>query len=144
MSGGLSRRGNPALLAGAIVLVLSLADRLDLRRLFLGCAFLASAAVTTRVFVAPADAAALLLRFVAGAAMAGVYPVGMRLAARVCGRDAYGAHPARRPADGRHHRRAAGGNGVAQAGGRLHAASGDRCSAPGPCGGRRRCRRGGR
>lgn len=126
MSGGLGKRGNLALLAGAIVLVLSvwfagtaavpallaqgaitptragwltgmvqlgfvagtlvsavlsLADRLDPRRLFLGCALLASAAVTAQVFVAPADAAALLLRFVAGAAMAGVYPVGMKLAA---------------------------------------------------------------
>jgi MFS family permease len=126
MSDGLGKRGNLALLAGAIVLVLSvwfagtaavpallaeraitparaawltgavqlgfvagtlvsavlsLADRLDPRRLFLGSALLASAAVTAQLFVAPADAAALLLRFVAGAAMAGIYPVGMKLAA---------------------------------------------------------------
>lgn len=126
MSGGLGKRGNLALLSGAIVLVLSvwfagtaavpallaeraitparaswltgavqlgfvagtlvsavlsLADRLDPRRLFLGSALLASAAVTAQLFVAPADAAALLLRFVAGAAMAGIYPVGMKLAA---------------------------------------------------------------
>jgi MFS family permease len=126
MSGLAGKRGNLALLAGAIVLVLSvwfagtaavpallaqgaitparagwltgmvqlgfvagtlvsavlsLADRLDPRRLFLGSALLASAAVTAQVFVAPADGAALLLRFVAGAAMAGVYPVGMKIAA---------------------------------------------------------------
>jgi MFS family permease len=126
MSDGLGKRGNLALLAGAIVLVLSvwfagtaavpallaeraitparaawltgavqlgfvagtlvsavlsLADRLDPRRLFLGSALVASAAVTAQLFVAPADAAALLLRFVAGAAMAGIYPVGMKLAA---------------------------------------------------------------
>jgi MFS family permease len=126
MSGGLGKRGNLALLSGAIVLVLSvwfagtaavpallaeraitparaawltgavqlgfvagtlvsavlsLADRLDPRRLFLGSALVASAAVSAQLFVAPADVAALLLRFVAGAAMAGIYPVGMKLAA---------------------------------------------------------------
>ena len=61
--------------------VLSLADRLDPRRLFLGCAVLAAAATLAQVLVAPAGAEALALRFVAGAAMAGVYPVGMKLAA---------------------------------------------------------------
>ncbi len=61
--------------------VLSLADRMDARRLFLGCALLAAASTGPQVMVAPAGDAALLLRFVAGAAMAGVYPVGMKLAA---------------------------------------------------------------
>jgi MFS family permease len=61
--------------------VLSLADRFDARRLFLGCAVLAAAATLGQTLVAPAGAAALALRFVAGAAMAGVYPVGMKLAA---------------------------------------------------------------
>lgn len=61
--------------------VLSLADRLDARRLFLGCAVLAAAATLAQTLVEPAGGAALALRFVAGAAMAGVYPVGMKLAA---------------------------------------------------------------
>jgi MFS family permease len=60
---------------------LSLADRSDPRRLFLGCALAASAATLAQTLVAPSGVAALALRFVAGATMAGVYPVGMKLAA---------------------------------------------------------------
>lgn len=68
--------------AGTLVsAVLSLADRMDARRLFLGCALLAAAATGAQVLVAPAGDAALVLRFIAGASMAGVYPVGMKLAA---------------------------------------------------------------
>ena len=60
---------------------LTLADRLDGRRLFLVCSLVAAAATAAQTVVAPSGAAALLLRFVAGATMAGVYPVGMKLAA---------------------------------------------------------------
>lgn len=60
---------------------LSLADRLEARFLFLGCAVLAGTSTLAQVLVEPAGGSALLLRFVAGAAMAGVYPVGMKLAA---------------------------------------------------------------
>lgn len=68
--------------AGTLVsAVLSLADRVDPRRLFLCCALLAAVATLAQTQVAPAGPAALLLRVVAGAAMAGVYPVGMKLAA---------------------------------------------------------------
>ena len=68
--------------AGTLVsAILSLADRRDPRRLFLACALLAAAATLAQTQVAPAGTAALALRFVAGAAMAGVYPVGMKLAA---------------------------------------------------------------
>lgn len=68
--------------AGTLVsALLSLSDRLDARRLFLGCAWLAGAASLAQTLVEPAGGAALALRFVAGAAMAGVYPVGMKLAA---------------------------------------------------------------
>jgi MFS family permease len=68
--------------AGTLVsAVLSLADRRDPRRLFLACGLLAAAATLAQTQVAPSGAAALGLRFVAGAAMAGVYPVGMKLAA---------------------------------------------------------------
>ncbi|MGG5810483.1 MFS transporter [Falsiroseomonas sp. CW058] len=68
--------------AGTLVsAVLSLADRRDPRRLFLACGLLAAAATLAQVLVPPSGGAALALRFVAGAAMAGVYPVGMKLAA---------------------------------------------------------------
>lgn len=68
--------------AGTLVsAVLSLADRRDPRRLFLASALLAAAATLAQTVVAPSGGAALALRFVAGAAMAGVYPVGMKLAA---------------------------------------------------------------
>ncbi|WP_270936424.1 MFS transporter [Falsiroseomonas oryzae] len=68
--------------AGTLVsAVLSLADRRDPRLLFLACGLLAAAATLAQTLVAPSGAAALALRFVAGAAMAGVYPVGMKLAA---------------------------------------------------------------
>ncbi|MFM7607375.1 MAG: MFS transporter, partial [Alphaproteobacteria bacterium] len=61
--------------------VFSLADRWPARWLFLGCAMLAAGATLAQTLVAPAGDTALLLRFIAGAAMAGVYPVGMKLAA---------------------------------------------------------------
>ncbi len=68
--------------AGTLVsAALSLADRRDPRRLFLASALLAAAATLVQTVVAPSGPAALGLRFVAGAAMAGVYPVGMKLAA---------------------------------------------------------------
>ncbi len=58
--------------AGTLVsALLSLSDRLDARRLFLGCAWLAGAASLAQTLVEPAGGAALALRFVAGAAMAG-------------------------------------------------------------------------
>ncbi|WP_144138667.1 MFS transporter [Paraburkholderia sp. BCC1884] len=61
--------------------LLSLADRFDPRRLFMVSALIAGAATACLVFLPPASAAAILLRFVTGICMAGVYPVGMRLAA---------------------------------------------------------------
>ncbi|MCZ8146831.1 MAG: MFS transporter, partial [Roseomonas sp.] len=68
--------------AGTLIsAVLSLADRRDPRLLFLASALLASAATLAQTLVPPSGGAALGLRFAAGAAMAGVYPVGMKLAA---------------------------------------------------------------
>ncbi len=68
--------------AGTLVsAVMSLADRRDPRRLFLASALLASGATLAGAVVTPSGGLALALRFVAGAAMAGVYPVGMKLAA---------------------------------------------------------------
>ena len=88
---GLITRGSGAWLTASVQLgfvagtlvsaVLSLADRRDPRRLFLASALLAALATLGQTQVAPSGNAALALRFMAGAAMAGVYPVGMKLAA---------------------------------------------------------------
>jgi MFS family permease len=61
--------------------VLGLADRYDPRRLFMISAGVASAATLTLVACEPAGAPVYVLRFITGMCMAGVYPVGMRLAA---------------------------------------------------------------
>ena len=58
-----------------------LPDRVDPRRLFAGCALLGAAANAMLLAVDPASAWPPLLRFATGVALAGVYPVGMKLAA---------------------------------------------------------------
>lgn len=60
--------------------LLSLADRWPSRALFFGSAMLAGSGTMAQAFLDPAGFGAYALRFVAGAAMAGVYPVGMKLA----------------------------------------------------------------
>src|SRR5438874_8891561 len=60
--------------------VLGLADRVDPRRLFAASATVAAVANALLLIVDPTSAAAPLLRLVTGACMAGVYPVGMKLA----------------------------------------------------------------
>jgi len=67
--------------------LLSLADRYDLRRLFAGSALLAAIATGALAFLPPTGGAVAVLRFVTGMCMAGVYPVGMRLAATWAQRD---------------------------------------------------------
>lgn len=58
----------------------SLADRLDPRRLFAACA-LAGGLANAAILLLPAGSAAdLVCRFMTGVALAGVYPVGMKLA----------------------------------------------------------------
>ncbi|MDH5286808.1 MAG: MFS transporter [Betaproteobacteria bacterium] len=59
---------------------LGLADRVDPRRFFAAAALAGAAANALLLAVDPATFAAPLLRFVTGMAMAGVYPVGMKLA----------------------------------------------------------------
>ncbi len=59
---------------------LSLADRLELRRFFAASALVGAAANALLLVVDPASAWMPALRFVTGVAMAGVYPVGMKLA----------------------------------------------------------------
>jgi len=87
---GSATRGRGGLLTVAVQLgfvagtllsaLLTLADRVPARRLFLLCALTAGLATMAQAAVAPLGLPALLLRFLAGAAMAGVYPVGMKLA----------------------------------------------------------------
>ena len=60
--------------------VLGLADRLELRRLFAVSAFVGAIANALLLVVDPRSVAAPLLRLVTGICMAGVYPVGMKLA----------------------------------------------------------------
>jgi MFS family permease len=60
--------------------VLGLADRLDPRRFIAAAALAGASANALLLLVDPTTMAAPLLRFVTGMAMAGVYPVGMKLA----------------------------------------------------------------
>jgi MFS family permease len=60
--------------------VLGLADRLDLRRFFMASAIVATSANALILVVGPTSPAVVVLRFVTGACMAGIYPVGMKLA----------------------------------------------------------------
>ena len=61
--------------------LLTLADRLDPRRFFMAAAFAAAAANAAILLIDPASPGAIALRFLTGVAMAGIYPVGMTLAA---------------------------------------------------------------
>ena len=61
--------------------VWGLADRLEPRRFFMAAAFLAALSNAAVLLVEPSSPALILLRVLTGAAMAGIYPVGMKLAA---------------------------------------------------------------
>ncbi len=61
--------------------VLGLADRIEPRRFFMFSALLATAANTAILAVEPGGNTIIVLRFVTGACMAGVYPLGMKMAA---------------------------------------------------------------
>ena len=68
--------------AGSLVsAVLGLADRFDPRRFLMCSALVASLANAGILIVDPASFSVVLLRFVTGACMAGIYPVGMKIAA---------------------------------------------------------------
>lgn len=60
--------------------LLGLADRLDPRRYFAACATIAAIANASLLVVDPAGPLTPIARFVTGACMAGIYPVGMKLA----------------------------------------------------------------
>ncbi len=57
-----------------------LADRVDPRRFFMWCAIVVAAADVAILVLDPMSPLVILLRFVTGACMAGIYPVGMKLA----------------------------------------------------------------
>jgi MFS family permease len=61
--------------------LLGLADRLDPRRFFMIAALVAAAANAAILLVGPTSAWTLSARVLTGACMAGIYPVGMKLAA---------------------------------------------------------------
>src|SRR3954462_4827098 len=68
--------------AGTLVsALLGLADRIDPRRLFAVSALVAGAANALILLVPPTSPWTPVLRLLTGAAMAGIYPVGMKLAA---------------------------------------------------------------
>ena len=60
--------------------VLGLSDRGDPRRFYMVCCFVAALANLLMIRVHPANPLTFLLRGITGAMMAGVYPVGMKLA----------------------------------------------------------------
>tara|TARA_R110001599_G_scaffold58902_2_gene163086 strand:+ start:10934 stop:12145 length:1212 start_codon:yes stop_codon:yes gene_type:complete len=60
--------------------ILTLADRMAPTRLFAICAVVGAAANALILVVEPTSAAVVVLRFITGASLAGVYPVGMKLA----------------------------------------------------------------
>ncbi|MEM7068943.1 MAG: MFS transporter [Pseudomonadota bacterium] len=57
-----------------------LSDRFDPRRVFAICAILASASGFALLITQPGGMASIFLRFITGAMLAGVYPVGMKIA----------------------------------------------------------------
>lgn len=68
--------------AGTLIsALLGLADRIEGRRLFCACALTAAAANLSILALPPNSWGIVALRFVTGMCMAGIYPVGMRLAA---------------------------------------------------------------
>lgn len=66
---------------------LGLADRLDPRRFFMASGLIAAAANAALLGLHPASDWVLVCRFITGACMAGVYPVGMKMAAAWADKD---------------------------------------------------------
>ena len=74
--------------AGTVTSALvNLADRIEPRRLFMASALVAAGANAAILACAPGSASAIGLRFLTGVCMAGIYPVGMRIAATWATRD---------------------------------------------------------
>lgn len=80
-AGWLTASVQAGFVAGTLVsAVFALADRWNARALFLLSALVAGAGTAAQALIEPAGFGAYALRFLAGAAMAGIYPVGMKLA----------------------------------------------------------------
>ncbi|WP_333814428.1 MFS transporter [Tabrizicola sp.] len=80
-AGALATSVQAGFVLGALGLaMLGLADRLDPRRIFAGSALLAAAANAAMVLLAADHSGQIVLRALVGAALAGVYPVGMKIA----------------------------------------------------------------
>lgn len=60
--------------------LLALADRIDPRRFFLCSCLVAAGANGLILFLGPEGQSAILMRFITGICMAGIYPVGMKMA----------------------------------------------------------------
>ena len=60
--------------------ILGIADRFDPRRVFAVCVMMSALASLGLLIFEPGDALSILSRFVTGAMLAGVYPVGMKIA----------------------------------------------------------------
>jgi len=60
--------------------IFGLADRFDPRRVFAACALFAALINASLILTPPGSAAAITARFATGALLAGVYPVGMKIA----------------------------------------------------------------
>ena len=74
--------------AGTLVsAVLTVADRIDPRRFFMVTALVAAVANGMILLVEPTSLIVVVFRFVTGACMAGVYPVGMKIASTWAKRD---------------------------------------------------------
>jgi MFS family permease len=67
--------------------VLGLADRLDPRRFFMASALIASAANGLMLWLEPGTAGVYIARFAIGMCMAGIYPVGMKMASSWANKD---------------------------------------------------------
>ena len=67
--------------------LLGLADRIDPRRFFMASALVAALANLGLLIVEPGSLATVALRFITGICMAGIYPVGMKMAAGWANRD---------------------------------------------------------
>jgi MFS family permease len=88
MQAALTSAVQAGFVAGCLVsALLGLADRLDPRRFIAVAALVGAAANALLLLVDPTTMAAPILRFVTGMAMAGVYPVGMKLASTWARRD---------------------------------------------------------
>ena len=77
-----SRTMMEAWLAGTLVFaLLAVADRFSPRRVFLACSLAGAALAAATALLPPTLTLLIVLRFATGVCLAGIYPVGMKIAA---------------------------------------------------------------